>query len=109
MDRTQVRVRNRLLVLVSTFAKHLSMYALGSILLKLYRTLSERVCAVLETRCVKIRTCRTTEDQWQRGIQDRRPLAPAAVAKMIIKREDDSIVDPEYVNWIINFKCFGAY
>lgn len=27
--------------------------------------------------------------------QDRRPLAPAAVAKMIVRREDDSIVDVE--------------
>lgn len=30
-------------------------------------------------------------------MQDRRPLAPAAVVKMVVKREDDSTVDVEYV------------
>ncbi len=30
-------------------------------------------------------------------MQDRRPLAPAAVVKMVVKREDDSIVDVECV------------
>ncbi|KAK7676886.1 hypothetical protein QCA50_020142 [Cerrena zonata] len=34
----------------------------------------------------------------QRGIQDRRPLAPAAVAKMTIKRDDDSVVEPDEVD-----------
>lgn len=29
--------------------------------------------------------------------KDRRPLAPAAVAKMVVRREDNSIVDVEYV------------
>lgn len=29
--------------------------------------------------------------------QDRRPLAPAAVAKMIVRREDNGIIDVEYV------------
>ena len=29
--------------------------------------------------------------------KDRRPLAPAAVAKMIVRREDGSLVDVEYV------------
>jgi hypothetical protein len=29
--------------------------------------------------------------------QDRRPLAPAAVAKMVVRRDDDSIVDVESV------------
>ncbi|KAG6884762.1 hypothetical protein C0993_008459 [Termitomyces sp. T159_Od127] len=32
------------------------------------------------------------------GDKDRRPLAPAAVAKMIVKREDDSIVDVDDVD-----------
>ncbi|CAL1701292.1 unnamed protein product [Somion occarium] len=32
------------------------------------------------------------------GDKDRRPLAPAAVAKMVVKREDDSIVDPDDVD-----------
>ena len=33
------------------------------------------------------------------GDKDRRPLAPAAVAKMIVKREDDSIVDIDEVDY----------
>ncbi|PPQ66588.1 hypothetical protein CVT26_009488 [Gymnopilus dilepis] len=32
------------------------------------------------------------------GDKDRRPLAPAAVAKMIVRREDESIVDVDYGN-----------
>ena len=36
--------------------------------------------------------------------QDRRPLAPAAVAKMVVKRDDDSIVDVESVTkYLIEF------
>ena len=30
-------------------------------------------------------------------VEDRRPLAPAAVAKLVVRREDDTIVDVEYV------------
>ncbi|KAI0082369.1 hypothetical protein K474DRAFT_1585794 [Panus rudis PR-1116 ss-1] len=32
------------------------------------------------------------------GDKDRRPLAPAAVAKMVVRREDNSIVDPDEVD-----------
>ena len=33
--------------------------------------------------------------QYLTGVQDRRPLAPAAVAKMLVRRQDDTVVDAE--------------
>lgn len=41
-------------------------------------------------------------------MKDRRPLAPAAVAKMVVKREDDSIVDPELVSWQLSWLNFNT-
>ena len=29
-------------------------------------------------------------------VEDRRPLAPAAVAKLVVRRDDDTVVDVEY-------------
>ena len=34
-------------------------------------------------------------------VEDRRPLAPAAVAKLVVRRDDDTIVDVEYVGYSI--------
>ena len=34
-------------------------------------------------------------------MEDRRPLAPAAVAKLVVRRDDDTIVDVEYVRFLI--------
>lgn len=35
------------------------------------------------------------------ALQDRRPLAPAAVCRMVVKREDNSLVDDEYVPFLL--------
>lgn len=40
------------------------------------------------------------------GDKDRRPLAPAAVAKMVVRREDNSIVDVEDIDCSF-FSCNG--
>lgn len=106
MDRTQVRAPDHLLALSLYFAKCIPLYALDSIPWKSFRILKERVCVALGIRCVIVRTCRLTRYQPQHETQDRRPLAPAAVAKMTIKRDDDSIVEPEYVGFIIIFNSF---
>ena len=52
-------------------------------------------CAASATRYVRVASVHTTCLHPLR--KDRRPLAPAAVAKMVVRREDNSIVDVEYV------------
>jgi hypothetical protein len=42
------------------------------------------------------------------GDKDRRPLAPAAVAKLVVRREDDTIVDVDEIDYTF-FPCDGRF
>lgn len=63
--------------------------------LKLSSNLSVPECAVLAIRFFLFSFFILQILDISLNTQDRRPLAPAAVAKMVVRREDDSIVDIE--------------
>jgi len=60
-----------------------------------FNTLCAHVCAVSVIRSVA--TPSFFYPRHNLYFQDRRPLAPAAVAKMVVRKEDNSVVDVEYV------------
>ena len=64
---------------------------------KSYNIPSALACAASATRCVRVTSNLSTCLHYPMH-KDRRPLAPAAVAKMVVRKEDNSLVDVEYVH-----------
>jgi hypothetical protein len=72
---------------------------LGFTLWRLSNNLFEPECAVLAIKYANLQLLlllsRTCEPLFMSSHQDRRPLAPATVARLVIKNEDQTLVDDE--------------
>jgi hypothetical protein len=73
--------------------------SLGFTLWRLSNNLFEPECAVLAIKYANLQLLlllsRTCEPLFMSSHQDRRPLAPATVARLVIKNEDQTLVDDE--------------